>query len=160
MSKKKPQFDERQLNIFELLRPDTTPQPGSMDIDVRVRHTVSEAIKASGKDRIDICAAIYKLTGIEVPVSTLNGWSAESRSKSTDTIDYNGNKRWGIPSEIVPAFCYVTDHYGLLHIQVEPCRFKALKGKDVVRARMGLLKEEIAKKAQEIKSLEKALLKN
>ena len=35
---------------------------------------------------------------------------------------------------------------------------ESLKGKDVVRARMGLLKEEIAKKSQELKGLEKALL--
>jgi hypothetical protein len=156
--KKNKAVDDRQVSIFAYLKPEGAPDPGSMNISIRIRQAVSTAIVKSGKDRIDICAGIYKLTGIEVPKSTLDGWSAESRSFSCDGIDHNGNKRWGIPAEIVPAFCQVTGDWDVLFIQAEAGNYKALKGKDVVRARMGLLKEEITRKNQELKDLEKALI--
>lgn len=151
--------DERQMSIFAYLRPEEPPQPGEMNISARIRQAISTAIKKSGMDRIDICAEVYKLTGIEVPKSTLDGWSAESRDRSGDGLDFNGNKRWGMPAEVVPAFCQATGDWEVLFIQAETGRFKALKGKDVVRARVGLLKEEIARKTRELKNLEKELVR-
>ncbi len=159
MSKTKRTIDEKQISLFTYLEPETPPSPGSMDVSMRLRHAVSNAIKNSRKDRIDICAEIYKLSGKEVPKSTLDGWSAESRDLSNDGIDLNGNKRWGMSGDILPAFCAVTGDWETLFILVDACNYKALKGKDVVRARIGLLKEEITKKNQELKDLEKALVK-
>ena len=159
MSKTKKIIDEKQISLFTYLEPETPPSPGSMDVSMRLRHAVSSAIKKSGKDRIDICAEIYKLSGKEVPKSTLDGWSAESRDLSNDGLDFNGNKRWGMSGDILPAFCAVTGDWETLFILVDACNYKALKGKDVVRARIGLLKEEITKKTHELKELEKALVK-
>lgn len=158
MSKKNARIDERQMDLFAYLRPAAPPGAGSLNIGIKIRHAVSNAIKRSGKERIDICAEIYKLTGVEIPKSTLDNWSAESRDLSSDTVDHNSNKRWGIPGEIVPAFCIVTGDYETLYIITETGNHKALRGKDVVRARVGLLKEEIGKKQQELRELEKALL--
>jgi len=160
MSKKRPPTDEKQISLFTYLEPETPPSPGSMDISMRLRHAVSNAIKKSVKDRIDICAEIYKLSGREVAKSTLDGWSAESRDLSNDGIDFNGNKRWGMSGDILPAFCAVTGDWETLFILVDACNYKALKGKDVVRARIGLLKEEITKKSQELRGLEKALVES
>lgn len=159
MSNKKNNFTN-QVSLFSLLEPETPPSPGSMDISMKLRHAISNAIKKSGKDRIDICAEIYKLSGKEVPKSTLDGWSAESRDLSNDGLDFNGNKRWGISADVLAAFCCVTGDWEALFIVVEACNYKALKGKDVVRARIGLLKEEITKKNQELKGLEKALVES
>jgi hypothetical protein len=160
MSKKKTEIDDRQLNIFALLKAEEPPAPGSMNITIRLRRLISLGIKKSGMDRIDICTAIYKLTDIEVPKSTLDGWSAESRAITSEAIDLNSNKRWGIPAEVLAAFCQVTGYWEPLFIVVESGNYKALKGKDVVRARMGLLKEEITKKTHELKGLEKMLFKS
>lgn len=159
MKIKKP-INDTQVSFFSLLEPEATPQPGSMDISLRLRHAISAAIKKCGKDRIDICAEIYKLSGKEVPKSTLDGWSAESRDLSNDALDFNGNKRWGISADVLAAFCCVTGDWEALFLIVEACNYKALKGKDVVRARIGLLKEEITKKNQELKGLEKALVES
>lgn len=159
MSKTHKQTDEKQINLFTYLEPETPPSPGSMDVSMRLRHAVSNAIKKSGKDRIDICAEIYKLSGKELPKSTLDGWSAESRDLSNDGIDFNGNKRWGISGDIIAAFCAATGDWETLFILVDACNYKALKGRDVVRARIGLLKEEITKKSRELRDLEKALVK-
>lgn len=158
MSKKSKLIDERQLSIFSHLKPEVAPAPGSLDVSMKIRHAVSNAIRKSGKDRIDICAEVYKLSGKELPKSTLDGWSAESRDCSGDSIDNNGNKRWGMSIDVVAAFCQATGDWEVLFILVEACNYKALKGKDVVRARMGLLKEEMARSAQELKELEKRLL--
>lgn len=160
MSKAKLKIDSRQGGLFEYLKPERPPAPGSLNVSARVRQAVSTAIKKSGMDRVDICSAIYKLTGIEVPKSTLDNWSAESRDLAGDIIDHNGNKRWGMSIDILAAFCQVCGDYEVLFILVEACNYKALKGKDVVRARAGLLKEEITKKQQELKELERALLEH
>ena len=158
MSKKRQVIDKGQGELLLYLQPDTPPAPGSVNISLRIRHAISSAIKKSGKDRIDICADIYRLSGIEVSKATLDKWSAESTDIASDHVDNNGNKRWGIPGEIIPAFCISTNNYEVLYIVTEAGNHKALKGKDVVRARMGLLKEEIAKKQQEYKELEKAMV--
>ncbi len=158
MSKKKTPIDARQMNIFTLLKPETPPQPGSMNISMQLRQSISAGIKHSGKDRIEICMDIYRLTGIEVSKSSLDGWSAESRCMTSDCIDMNGNKRWGIPAEVLAAFCVSTAYWEPLYIVVESGNHKALKGKDVVRARLGLIKEEKVRLQREEKELEKALL--
>lgn len=158
MSKKQRPVDERQLSIFAHLKPETPPTPGSLDVSIKIRQAISNAIRKSGKERIDICAEIYKLTGKELSKSTLDGWSAESRDLSNDTIDCNHNKRWGMSVDVLAAFCQANGDWEALFILVEACNYKALKGKDVVRARMGLLKEEIARNTHELKDLEKKLL--
>lgn len=143
-----------QLNIFSWLE-SKVPSPG---IDVSLRKAVSEGIRKSGKKRSIICAEIYELVDVEVPINSLNSWSAEGRAKSSDNEDESNNKRWGMPAELIPAFCHVTQYWEPLFILAESCNFKALKGKDVVRARLGLLKEEITTKTKELKILEKRLV--
>ena len=118
MSKNKKIIDVNQISLFSYLEPEVPPNPGSMDISMRLRHAVSNAIKNSGKDRIDICTEIYKLSGKEVSKSTLDGWSAESRDLSNDGIDFNGNRRWGMSGDILPAFCAVTGDWEALFILV------------------------------------------
>lgn len=158
MSNKRKVIDDSQMSIFAYLKPEAPPSPGSMNISVRARQIISDAIRRSGKDRIDICAEIYKLTGIEVPKSTLDGWSAESRDRCSDNIDHNGNKRWGMSIDVINAFCEATGDHGLLLLLAETSNYKALKGKEVIHARIGLLKEEKLKIEKELKELEKKLL--
>jgi hypothetical protein len=158
MSNNKKKIDEKQMTIWECLKPETPPAPGSMDIGMRIRQAISQAIRKSGKERIDICAEIYKLTGKEVPKSSLDSWSAEGRDLASENIDHNGNKRWGIPAELIPAFCQVTNDWECLFILADAGHFKAMKGKEVIHAKMGQLKERITKDQQALKELEKALM--
>ena len=60
--------------------------------------------------------------------------------------------------DVVNAFCESTGSYDLLFLLAETSHYKALKGKDVVRARVGLLKEEKARIDREMKELERALV--
>jgi hypothetical protein len=133
------------------------PIPGAMNFDVLLRAAISEGIRKSGKDRFDICAGMSKLTGIEVSKHGLDSWSAESRAKSGDSQDFSGNKRWGIPAELIPAFCQVTGYWEPLHIIVEAGNFKAIQGNDVVREEIARLDEKIIKFISHKKRLEKEL---
>ena len=150
--------DDGQLDLFAWLGAADPPPDGSLNIGLAIRQAISEAIRQSGIERIDLCAQLYKLTGVEVSKATLDAWSAESRDKSSDHIDLNGNKRWGIPAEMIPAFCAVTGSFAPLALIAEACQHKALKGKDVVRARLGRIDEEMRRMAAEKKRLEQALL--
>jgi hypothetical protein len=160
MSNHKPKVDDRQMGLFVAvhLEPKTPPGPGSMNISARLRMAVGNAIHKSGKPIQIICAEIYELTGEEVSIHSMRKWSAPSTDFAGHCEDLNSNKRWGIPAEISPAFCQVTGDWEVLFIQAAAGNFKALKGKEVVHARMGLLKEEINRKSHELKELEKALV--
>lgn len=157
-SKRGRRIDDEQLDLFTWLGSTDPPSNGSLNIGLPLRQALSEAIRTSGLERIDLCVALYKFTGVEVSKATLDSWSAESRDKSLDGIDLNGNRRWGIPAEMIPAFCAVTGSHELLALIATACRHKALKGKDVVRARLGRINEEMRRMAVEKKQLERALL--
>ncbi len=161
--RKKIAHNTQQLTIFSYLKKQSPPEPYSMNIDIPLRQAVSEAIRLSGKSRIDICTEIYKLTGVEVSIHSLNSWSAESRSKTSDDNGFDcmgpgTARRWGMPAEVLVAFCQVTGCWQPLFIVVESGNSKALKGKDIVRAELGRLQEEQKLIGREIKELEKALV--
>jgi hypothetical protein len=159
MSNHKPKNDGAQLGLFAVhLQPKTPPGPGSMNISARLRMAVSDAIHNSGKKIEDICVEIYKLTGEEVSFHSMRKWAEPSTNLTSQCEDYNGNKRFGIPAEIAPAFCQVTGAWEVLFIQAEAGHFKALKGKEVIHARVGHLREEKSRIDHELKDLEKALI--
>jgi hypothetical protein len=72
------------------------------------------------------------------------------------SIDINGNKRWGIPAELVPVMCWVTGDYEMLYIITE------LQTQGNARQRGNTRQDRHSKKdnagAARIKELEKALL--
>ncbi len=157
-SKRGRRADDEQPDLFAWLGEPGPPSDGSLNIGIALRQALSEAIRLSGIERIDLCAQLYKLTGVEVSKATLDAWSAESRDKSSEGIDPNGNKRWGIPAEIIPALCIATNSFALLALIAEACQHKALKGKDVVRARLGRINEDMRRMAVEKKRLEQVLV--
>jgi len=157
-SKRGRRADDEQLDLFAWLGSTDPPPSGSLNIGLALRQALSEAIRQCGAERIDLCAQIYRLTGVEVAKSTLDSWSAEGRDKSSDGVDMNGNKRWGLPAEMLPAVCAVTGSFDLLALIAEACRHKALRGADVVRVRLGRVNEDLRRLAVEKKRLEQALL--
>jgi hypothetical protein len=53
--------------------------PGSMDYRRELALAMSQAIKQSVYDRIDVAARMSRFLGEEITVSMLNAWTAESR---------------------------------------------------------------------------------
>ena len=134
-SNKNPGSDEKQTLMF------TDPKEGEMNIGLSLRAALFEAIKKSGKKRSQICMEIFELTQTEVSQHTLNNWTAESKSKSYEREDFNGNKRWGIPAEMVPALCHITGDLTPLIIQCESLNTTLLEGEELLQAELGKLKK-------------------
>lgn len=155
MSKRRPKIDERQGELFTYMTPKVPPSHG---LGIQIRQALSRSLTKSGQKDEDICAQIYALTGLEVTPSTLRKWTAPGADFDSPNIDTNGNKRWGIPGEIIPAVCYICSDWEMLYIITDACNHKAMRGKEVIHAKMGQLKEKISRDQQELKELEKALL--
>lgn len=155
MSKKRLLIDERQGDLFNFMIPKAPPSHG---LGIRIRQALSNALRKSAKNDGQVCAEIYNLTALEVAPSSLRKWTAPGGDYESTNIDNNGNKRWGIPAELVPAICWITGDYEMLYIITEAANHKAMRGKEVIHAKIGQLKEKITREQHELKELEKALL--
>jgi len=155
MSKNKTKIDERQGDLFSYMNPKAPPSHG---LGVRIRQALSNAMRKSGKKDELVCAEIYSLTGLEVAPSSLRKWTAPSGDFEALNTDNNGNKRWGIPAELVPALCWITGDYEILYLITEASNHKAMRGKEVIHAKIGQLKEKISREQHELKELERKLL--
>ncbi len=131
--------------------------PGSLDVDIRIRSAVSEAIRISAIDRCQIVAEMSRLTGIDLTKSTLDNWSSESRAKASEGVDHNGNKRWGIPAEMIPAFCEVTGDFKLIEILATTTNHRLLKSREVVQLELERIKRSMDRLAKKEKELEATL---
>lgn len=119
----------------------TDPQDGEMNIELKIKAAIFEAIKKSGKKRSQICMELFDLTQTEVSQHTLNNWIAESRAKSYEGEDFNGNKRQGIPADMIPALCRITQDLTPLIVQCEKLNVILLEGEDLLHAKRRELKE-------------------
>ncbi len=128
-----------------------------MNIGLTIRAALSNAIANSELKRSELCAKFFDLTQNDVGVYTLNAWTAESKDRLSENIDHNGNKRWSIPAEMIPAFCHATGNYSLLEKIVEACGFKLVDDRDYVRAQLGTMLEKKKKLMEDIKTIEKTL---
>jgi hypothetical protein len=155
MSKIKRKVDERQGNLFAYMSPKAPPSHG---LGSQIRQALSAALRKSGKKDELICADIYSITGMEVSPSSLRKWTAPAGDFESPNTDHNGNKRWGIPAELIPAICWITGEYEILYLISEASNHKAMRGKEVVHAKIGQLKEKISREQHELKELERKLL--
>ncbi len=68
------------------------PGPGSLDYGTELRHVLSQALKKTPKSRYEVAARMSELVGQEISKSTLDAWTAESKSN------------WRFPFEYAAAF--------------------------------------------------------
>lgn len=130
----------------------TDPQDGEMNIELPIKAAVSEAIRKSGKKRSQIVMELFNLTQIEVSQHTLNNWTAESRAKSYEGEDFNGNRRQGIPADMIPTICEITGDNTPLRIQCEKLGLTLLEGDDLIHAKIGEMKDMKTQLNQMIKT--------
>ena len=151
-SKETPFLDEdSNLEIFH----NASPQPGSLNVDLELRAAINEAIRKSGKDRNQIRCEIYELTGIDLSIHVLNSWTAESKSKNSNNQDHNKNKRWGIPAEMIPALCHVTDDRQPLEVLLKVIGLEVMTREQQVELYISRLKAQKKEIARKLKSAEK-----
>ncbi|MBI5328873.1 MAG: hypothetical protein HZB80_11395 [Deltaproteobacteria bacterium] len=85
MGKRTGMGNSNQISLFDViekLKKDTdkqTTKAGAFNIDVRLRHLISDAIKNSPLSRDIIAGKMSELTGMEISKSKLDSWTAEGK---------------------------------------------------------------------------------
>lgn len=84
-----------QLSLFEIIQKlskeakTETTKAGSFNIDVRLRHLISDAIKNSPLSRELIAGKMSELLGVEITKSQIDSWSAESKENHRFPFAYS-----------------------------------------------------------------------
>lgn len=116
-------FDEiqRLQNDLSVCRTQSSAA-GALNVDDRLRASLSRSIRSSGKDRFQLAGEISHLVGRQITKAMLDSWTAESKP---------GNR---MPAEILPAFCRATASTEPLEILNEAAGIFGLPGPDALRA--------------------------
>lgn len=141
MSKKRKKIDKsapKQLSLFDeirriqenLITARPAPSEGSLDISEKLRRSMVNAIKTSGKDRFQITGDMSRLIGRQITKMMLDSWTAESKPKHR------------VPADILPAFCRVTASTEPIEILNESAGMFGLPGPDALRAEIQKFSEQ------------------
>ena len=120
--------DERTADLFAP-SPAEVP-PGSLACSVEVAHTMSEALRACGRDRYEVAARMSRSLGREVTVAMLNAYTAESRETHNVSL------------ERAIAFDTATDTFALLQLHARKCGATVLRGADCYLAELGRIESQ------------------
>lgn len=125
--------DSAQLSLFDTIRRDQeeriSQRPGRMCISAKLYSTIKAAIKTALKSREQIADRMTELAGLEVSVSMINNWTAESHPHK-------------IPAELIAIFCEATGSYEPLLVLNESAGIFTVEPPDVIRARLQKLEEQ------------------
>lgn len=135
MSKRRQKSDSCQLSLLDLLQraEEMRRQPldeGSLNIELRLRRALSEAIKASPLGIHQIAGEMSHLLGETITADMLYTWTAESKTK---------HQIW---AGRLPAFCRVTGDRRPLEIIAEMAGLFTLPGPEALRAEIQRLDEQ------------------
>lgn len=119
--------------------------PGSMNYSREIAAVMSQALKDSPHDRIEVAARMSRLLGREVTVAMLNAYTAESRE--THNISY----------ERAIAFDAATEGYALGNFFAGKRGCRMLVGKDALLAELGRLDRARAEIASQERIVRKIL---
>lgn len=124
----KPQMSFDQY--FDLPRRDARGA-GSFDIDGRLRRSLSEAIRDSGRSRAEIAAVmtdlVYGEAEGEITKAQIDSWCAPSRGD------------WNFPVKYLPAFVQATGAIWLLDELAALVGCKVLAGEQALLAELGAI---------------------
>lgn len=135
MAKRKPNVDERQLSLLDLIKESEElrqhdPGEGSMNIHSRFCHILTNAIKNSSYSRFEIAGRMSHLLGTEITKFMIDSWTSESKE---------GHR---IPAEYLPAFCSATESREPIQILSELGGMFCLPGPEALRAEIHKLSED------------------
>lgn len=119
--------------------------PGSMNDGALVRQVLIQSIRRSSKSRTQIAEEISSLCGYQVTETSLNKFTAESRT------DY----RW--PGELDRAFCRATGDDTLLKVRAELAGYRVIGGHEIHLLELGREYLRQQRAAEEISILQHRL---
>jgi len=132
------------LDFLKELRPKNT-EFSSLNVDLRLREAVGQAIKESPLSRYQIAAQMSELLGTEISKTMIDSWTAESRE---------GVNRF--PACYLPAFCHVVGSIETMKILADLIGCFVIQGEEALLIRLskiGSEKEKINKEEKAIKAI-------
>lgn len=118
-----------------------SPVHGGLDISGRLRHLLSELLKASPLSRYQVAARMSELTGHDISKHQLDAWTADSRDG------------WRFPLEYMPAFEAALETHAITGWLAELRGCRVLVGADALLAELG----RIERAKQDLLAKEKVL---
>lgn len=152
MTKKFRRFDgamPNQLDLFDLeaFRAEEAahggePDPGSLNVSLRVKEGLTSAMKSTVFKRYEIAGRMSEYIGTEITDSMLNSWTAESKE---------GHR---FPLEYLPAFCLASGNFEVLDMIARACGCKLIRSEETALlelARLEQTKRQLVRKEKSIR---------
>lgn len=136
--------DALTLDLFDVPHAQA-PTPGNLDLDVDLRHALSDALKHSDLDRYQVAAEMSRLTGRDISKYMLDAYTAESRT------DHN------FPIRYAAAFEQATGSYCLTNLLAKARGCKVLVGDEALLAELGRVEQMEAELKQQKAALKRYL---
>ncbi|MDR1397204.1 MAG: hypothetical protein LBJ14_05680 [Desulfarculales bacterium] len=135
MSRHKQKIDSHQTSLFDFLadlqfKKQSLPMEGSLNIQQKLRISISQALKECTLSRYQVAASMSELISSEVSKSMLDAYTAESK-------EYHR-----FPAEYIPAFCKVTNCFLPLEIMAKNVGMFVVPGAEALRAEIQRLDEQ------------------
>ena len=130
-------------DLFAIPAP-AAPTAGGLDVGMRLRHLLSDLLKASPLSRYQVAARMAELAGHEIGKNQLDAWTAESR------------EAWRFPLEYLPAFEAALETHAVTAWIADLRGATVLVGKDALLAELGKLeraKQDLAAREKTLKRL-------
>jgi hypothetical protein len=147
MAKRSPKTDSAQLSLLDLIQQsrDLAEEPsaqGSLNIEARLRRSLSEGIKACPLSIHQVAGEMSHLLGETITAEMIYSWTSESKTR---------HQIWG---SRLPAFCRATEWRQPMEILAEAAGTFCLPGPEALRAEIQKLREEEQKAARQRKKRE------
>lgn len=134
------------LDFLKELRPKNT-EFSSLNVDLRLREAIAQAIKDSPLSRYQIAAHMSELVGTEISKTMIDSWTAESRE---------GVNRF--PACYLPAFCHVVGSIESMKILADLVGCFVIQGQEALLIELSKVKSQKIKLNEREKAIE-AILK-
>jgi hypothetical protein len=136
-------IDNPQLNLFGEGH-ESTPAPGSMDFNSRIRAVLKESIKQSPLSRCHLAAEMSDLSGRDISKMMMDSWTSPSHEQHR------------FPCELVPSFCIAAKDVRLVELLCEAIGGHFVPGREIVDLQLGRL----AAQERRLREQKKRLLKS
>ena len=138
MSNSKQRIDRVASAQLPLIDKTEELQPGDMDMALRLKNALTEAIKGCQHSRYEIAAKVSELTGKDLSKTMLDQYTAESK------------EAYHFPAELLTAFCRVTGSYEPLAVLLGPLGCSILSGDEAHELEIVRMERRIIKMQREL----------
>ena len=134
--------NKKQPSLFDMLKAEHVPGPGSFSIQNQLKEELSKGLRLCRLSRYEAAAKMSEMLGYEITKTMLDAYTAESKE----------NHR--VPAEWLPPFCMVTNYYEPIKLLNRLARLPLPDTDKLVEMEIARIRKEIEEREQELKKYE------